>query len=117
VATINKSFGTVMCEGENLSHIMVAAGWAKVKTMGKGADHEELTRLEAQAQASGLGMWSTKPGAAAESIRTIIGPNQYDAKEVKDPPPPSRIPTPPHPNIPLSIQASSSKMMIAFSRL
>jgi len=86
VATINKSFGTVMCEGENLSHVMVAAGWAKVKTMGKGADHEELTRLEAQAQASGLGMWSTKPGAAAESIRTIIGPNEYDAKEVKDTP-------------------------------
>lgn len=50
---ISKSFGSVIVNGENLAHAIVAAGWAKVKPpMGNNpsrtADHEELVRLEAQ---------------------------------------------------------------------
>lgn len=78
-----------MCGSENLAHLMVANGWAKAKppqgnNASRTADAEELARLEAQAQSQGLGMWSTKPGAAAESVRTIINPSDYDAKEILD---------------------------------
>eukprot|EP00281_Chroomonas_sp_CCMP1168_P008191 CAMPEP_0206267944 /NCGR_PEP_ID=MMETSP0047_2-20121206/31432_1 /ASSEMBLY_ACC=CAM_ASM_000192 /TAXON_ID=195065 /ORGANISM="Chroomonas mesostigmatica_cf, Strain CCMP1168" /LENGTH=890 /DNA_ID=CAMNT_0053696207 /DNA_START=148 /DNA_END=2823 /DNA_ORIENTATION=+ len=87
-ATINKSFGVVMVGGQNLAHAIVAAGWAKVKpAMGNSAnsgrtDFEELSRLEAAAQAAGLGMWSKEPSAGAATVRQIIPPSDYDAKEI-----------------------------------
>mmetsp|Transcript_10807 Transcript_10807/g.26760 ORF Transcript_10807/g.26760 Transcript_10807/m.26760 type:complete len:884 (-) Transcript_10807:255-2906(-) len=86
-AAMTKSFGSIMVGGENLAHAIVGAGWAKAKPpMGNNAsrvaDAEVLQRLEGEAQAAGRGMWSTKPGAAAESVRAIIGQGQFDAKEV-----------------------------------
>jgi len=91
VASIGKSFGNVYLDGENLSSLIVAAGWAKVKpVMGNNAARtayqEELQRLESQAQSSGLGMWSKDAGAGSASVRNVLLPvdGGYDAKEVLD---------------------------------
>lgn len=90
VASIGKSFGHVYLDGENLSTLIVQAGWAKVKPpMGNNptrtAYQEELQRMEAQAQSAGIGMWSKDAGSMT-TIRNVIMPGDagYDAKDVLD---------------------------------
>ncbi|KAG9147424.1 hypothetical protein Leryth_025039 [Lithospermum erythrorhizon] len=89
VSTIAREFGSVFLGDKNVSLLVVAAGWAKVREQGqKGGEASpyivELLRLEEQAKQQGLGRWSKEPGASEASIRNLppsaIGdPSNLDA--------------------------------------
>eukprot|EP00824_Muranothrix_gubernata_P019686 TRINITY_DN3956_c2_g1_i1.p1 TRINITY_DN3956_c2_g1~~TRINITY_DN3956_c2_g1_i1.p1 ORF type:complete len:934 (+),score=250.11 TRINITY_DN3956_c2_g1_i1:151-2952(+) len=71
----NREFGTLMLGEENVAATVVAEGWARVKPLqGRASetpDYQELSRLEAVAQAEGRGMWTKKEGASQASIREL----------------------------------------------
>ncbi|KAK9678042.1 hypothetical protein RND81_11G184300 [Saponaria officinalis] len=86
-----REFATVLLGGstaQNVSKLVVAQGWAKVKEQSQKSesneDVAELLRLEEQAKEQGLGKWSKVPGASEAAIRNLppsaIGGNSgFDA--------------------------------------
>eukprot|EP00850_Spirogloea_muscicola_P016978 SM000141S00922 [mRNA] locus=s141:240772:249829:- [translate_table: standard] len=75
VPSIKREFGSVFMGDTNLALVVVAEGWAKVKSqVGAGEASPylvELQNAEEQARTQGLGMWSKTPGAGDASIRKI----------------------------------------------
>ncbi|KAK9669787.1 hypothetical protein RND81_13G154500 [Saponaria officinalis] len=76
---ISREFATVLLGGstaQNVSKLVVAQGWAKVKEQSQlksesNEDVAELLRLEEQAKEQGLGKWSKVPGASEAAIRNL----------------------------------------------
>ncbi|KAH9625611.1 hypothetical protein KSS87_016087 [Heliosperma pusillum] len=71
-----REFATVLLGGsitQNVSKLVVANGWAKVKEQKSESNEDvaELLRLEEQAKEQGLGKWSKVPGAPEASIRNL----------------------------------------------
>ncbi|RHY33831.1 hypothetical protein DYB32_001561 [Aphanomyces invadans] len=70
VAAINRDFGSVYLNGENVGLAVAREGFAKVKSMeqsrdGASPDHEELLRLEQVAQSEKKGIYSEDAVTAA----------------------------------------------------
>ncbi|KAL9241835.1 hypothetical protein vseg_015899 [Gypsophila vaccaria] len=90
---LSREFATVLLGGstaQNVSKLVVAQGWAKVKESQQKSDSSEdvaeLLRLEEQAKEQGLGKWSKAPGASESAIRNlppsaIGGGSGFDAFE------------------------------------
>ncbi|XP_074275128.1 ribonuclease TUDOR 1-like [Silene latifolia] len=73
---MQREFATVLLGGstaQNVSKLVVAQGWAKVKEQKSESkeDVAELLRLEEQAKEQGLGKWSKVPGASDAAIRNL----------------------------------------------
>ncbi|KAL9229368.1 hypothetical protein vseg_004842 [Gypsophila vaccaria] len=76
---ISREFATVLLGSsttQNVSKLVVAQGWAKVKEQSQlksesNEDVAELLRLEEQAKEQGLGRWSKVPGASEAAIRNL----------------------------------------------
>ncbi|XP_074294378.1 ribonuclease TUDOR 2-like [Silene latifolia] len=73
---MSREFATVLLGGsttQNVSKLVVANGWAKVKEQKSESNEDvaELLRLEEQAKEQGLGKWSKVPGAPEASIRNL----------------------------------------------
>lgn len=80
--SINREFAWVFLGEENLSHVVVANGWAKTRQRkDPDADLETMARLEGEAEAEGLGLWTKDEGAAALSVRNIVS-SGYNALEL-----------------------------------
>ncbi|CAI9773683.1 unnamed protein product [Fraxinus pennsylvanica] len=78
VPSIGREFGSVLITNghTNVSFLVVAAGWAKVRDQGQQKGEvspllAELLRLEEQAKQQGLGRWNREPGASEASIRNL----------------------------------------------
>ncbi|GFZ17287.1 TUDOR-SN protein 1 [Actinidia rufa] len=73
VSSIGREFGSVFLGDKNVSLLVVADGWAKVREQKGDASPflAELLRLEEQAKQQGLGCWSRAPGASEASIRNL----------------------------------------------
>ncbi|GFZ03972.1 TUDOR-SN protein 1 [Actinidia rufa] len=76
VSSIGREFGSVFLGDKNVSLLVVADGWAKVREQGQQKGDAspflaELLRLEEQAKQQGLGRWSRAPGASEASIRNL----------------------------------------------
>ncbi|CAI9767251.1 unnamed protein product [Fraxinus pennsylvanica] len=78
VPSIGREFGSVVFSSDdtNISFLVVAAGWAKVRDQGQQKGEvspflSELLRLEEQAKQQGLGRWNRDPGASEASIRNL----------------------------------------------
>ncbi|CAA3011936.1 staphylococcal nuclease domain-containing 1-like [Olea europaea subsp. europaea] len=78
VPSIGREFGSVAFTSDdtNISFLVVAAGWAKVRDQGQQKGEvspflAELLRLEEQAKQQGLGRWNRNPGASEASIRSL----------------------------------------------
>jgi len=74
VERINRNFGAVILNGENLCKTVVRAGWARVKPEhlskdGSSSDYDELVRLEEEAKQAGRGIHTRVSGAAEASVR------------------------------------------------
>ena len=73
VPTIGRTFGTIILDGEDMSHAVVEAGFAKVKPARgdeRSGSYDELLALQANAEAAGVGIWSKDPKRiAAASVR------------------------------------------------
>ncbi|XP_074309223.1 ribonuclease TUDOR 1-like [Silene latifolia] len=84
-----REFATVLLgssTSQNVSKLVVAQGWAKVKEQKSESNEDvaELLRLEEQAKEQGLGKWSKAPGASEAAIRhlpasAIGGFSDFDA--------------------------------------
>ncbi|KAI7979273.1 Ribonuclease TUDOR 1 [Camellia lanceoleosa] len=76
VPAIGREFGSVFLGDKNVSLMVVAGGWAKVREQGQQKGEAspflaELLRLEEQAKQQGLGRWSRAPGASEAAIRNL----------------------------------------------
>uniref|UniRef100_A0A3Q7FU74 Ribonuclease n=1 Tax=Solanum lycopersicum TaxID=4081 RepID=A0A3Q7FU74_SOLLC len=75
VPSIGREYGTVFVGDKNVSMLVVAAGWAKVREQGQQKDAnpylKQLQDAEEQAKQQGLGRWSRAPGASEASIRNL----------------------------------------------
>ncbi|XP_015069758.1 ribonuclease TUDOR 1 [Solanum pennellii] len=75
VPSIGREYGTVFIGDKNVSMLVVAAGWAKVREQGQQKDAnpylKPLQDAEEQAKQQGLGRWSRAPGASEASIRNL----------------------------------------------
>ncbi|CAM6104246.1 unnamed protein product [Calypogeia fissa] len=77
VASINREFGTVLLDGQNVAYDVVKDGWAKVRPQGGQSNEvsatyiQELEQREAKAQEDGLGIWNKTPGAGEAAIRDL----------------------------------------------
>ncbi|KAK6795636.1 hypothetical protein RDI58_009090 [Solanum bulbocastanum] len=75
VPSIGREYGTVFLGDKNVSMLVVAAGWAKVREQGQQKDAnpylKQLQDAEEQAKQQGLGRWSRAPGASEASIRNL----------------------------------------------
>mmetsp|Transcript_28764 Transcript_28764/g.37765 ORF Transcript_28764/g.37765 Transcript_28764/m.37765 type:complete len:904 (+) Transcript_28764:127-2838(+) len=76
VASIDRDFGCVKLDGENLGKAVVRQGWAKVKPAeqsrdGQSQDYDELVLLENQAQTEKVGMWTDDPVAKEGCVRNV----------------------------------------------
>ncbi|XP_016443873.1 ribonuclease TUDOR 1 [Nicotiana tabacum] len=89
VPSIGREYGTVFLGDKNVSMLVVASGWAKVREQGQQKDAnpylKPLQDAEEQAKQQGLGRWSRAPGASEASIRNLplsaIGdPSIFDAR-------------------------------------
>ncbi|OIT04627.1 PREDICTED: ribonuclease TUDOR 1-like [Nicotiana attenuata] len=89
VPSIGREYGTVFLGDKNVSMLVVASGWAKVREQGQQKDAnpylKSLQDAEEQAKQQGLGRWSRAPGASEASIRNLppsaIGdPSIFDAR-------------------------------------
>jgi len=77
VAAINRDFGRILMDGENLGKLVVQNGWCKVKPAeqsrdGQSQDYEELVQLESQAQAAKIGLWTDDPALKEKSVRPVV---------------------------------------------
>ncbi|XP_062091486.1 ribonuclease TUDOR 1 [Humulus lupulus] len=89
VPAIGREFGSVFIGKDDVSEMVVSAGWAKVREQGQQKGEAspiiaKLLQLEEQAKQEGLGRWSKVPGAAEASVRDLppsaIGdPSNLDA--------------------------------------
>ncbi|KAJ4897482.1 TUDOR-SN protein 2 [Raphanus sativus] len=76
-AIAGREFGSVYLGNENLAKLVVQNGWAKVREPGQQNKDKvspyisELLQLEELAKQEGLGRWSTVPGAAEASVRSL----------------------------------------------
>jgi staphylococcal nuclease domain-containing protein 1 len=84
VASINRTFGTVIVDGEDLSHAVVEAGFATVKEA-RGAEtsgsYDELVALQEMAKAAGRGIHTSdakKIAAASVKVRSAGDPDVSD---------------------------------------
>ncbi|CAL5435878.1 unnamed protein product [Camellia sinensis] len=76
VPAIGREFGSVFLGDKNVSLMVVAGGWAKVREQGQQKGEAspflaELLHLEEQAKQQGLGRWSRAPGAYEAAIRNL----------------------------------------------
>ncbi|KAI8544128.1 hypothetical protein RHMOL_Rhmol08G0271500 [Rhododendron molle] len=72
----SREFGSVFLGDKNVSLMVVADGWAKVREQSQQKGDAspflaELLRLEEQAKQQGLGRWSKAPGASEAAIRNL----------------------------------------------
>nr|GLL21474.1 ribonuclease TUDOR 1 isoform X1 [Ipomoea trifida] len=89
VPSIGREFGSVFLGDKNVALMVVAKGWAKVRSQNQQKAEAspflaELLSLEEQAKQQGLGCWSKESGASNASIRNLppsaIGdPSNLDA--------------------------------------
>nr|GMC95924.1 staphylococcal nuclease domain-containing protein 1-like [Ipomoea batatas] len=89
VPSIGREFGSVFLGDKNVALMVVAKGWAKVRSQNQQKAEAspflaELLSLEDQAKQQGLGCWSKESGASNASIRNLppsaIGdPSNLDA--------------------------------------
>ncbi|XP_019188827.1 PREDICTED: ribonuclease TUDOR 1 isoform X1 [Ipomoea nil] len=89
VPSIGREFGSVFLGDKNVALMVVAKGWAKVRSQNQQKAEAspflaELLSLEEQAKQQGLGCWSKESGASNASIRNLppsaIGdPSNFDA--------------------------------------
>ncbi|XP_059291594.1 ribonuclease TUDOR 1 [Lycium ferocissimum] len=75
VPTVGREYGTVFLGDKNVSMLVVAAGWARVREQNQQKDAnpylKPLQDAEEQAKQQGLGRWSRAPGASEASIRDL----------------------------------------------
>ncbi|BBN01059.1 staphylococcal nuclease domain-containing protein 1 [Marchantia polymorpha subsp. ruderalis] len=77
VSSINREFGTVLLDGQNVAYDVVAQGWAKVRPQGGQANEvsatyiTELEQRETKAREEELGIWNKTPGAAEAAVRDL----------------------------------------------
>ena len=77
VAAINRDFGTITLDGENVGRAVVRNGWAAVRNADesrtdKSPDYDELVALQLQAQQEKIGIWTENADIRAQSVRTIV---------------------------------------------
>lgn len=76
VAAINRDFGTIILDGENVGKAVVRHGWASVRASDenraeKSPDFEELVSLQTQAQQEKIGIWTEDPEARRKAVREV----------------------------------------------
>lgn len=83
VPSINRDFGSIWLDGQNVCVRVAAEGWAKVKTLeqsrdGHCQDLEEMLRVEQQAVEVKKGIYGTESGESSLSVKW----SGYDAQDL-----------------------------------